>query len=246
MQPSHEKGFTLLHAHLSCKNADRVVLIGTAWFLGFFIGLFVFTPLSDKFGRRRPMLAAIFVYQLAVTAQVMLPAQPISQGNDQGVLGLWLFALCRAVLGLTNGALGTISFVSVIESARTESLRTVLSMLLHFYFGAGCAGFAFFAKSVGNNWRSCAWALFWMATGVHGLFALCAKESPKWLETSLARGGGKHQQSWRNLTSGTEQKIMTSEDWGGLYGIRSRLWKNFAHYSSGSGGPPRGGGVGFF
>ncbi|PTL79558.1 multidrug effflux MFS transporter [Vitiosangium sp. GDMCC 1.1324] len=98
-------------------SASRVQLTLAAFMAGLGLGQFVYGPLSDRFGRRRPLLAGIVLYVLASAACAFAPSIH------------WLIALrFLQALGGASGAVIARAIVRDLYSGR--EIARVLSLLM--------------------------------------------------------------------------------------------------------------------
>ena len=134
------------------------------FFVGMFLGQLVWGPLSDKYGRRAPLLSGLTLYVLASAACAMAPSLP-------------LLVACR-VMQAFGGCTGmVISRAMVRDSFERERAAHMLSMLMLVQGLAPMVGPSLgSALQIGFGWRS----VFWVLTGLGALqVAACALMLPE-------------------------------------------------------------------
>lgn len=133
--------------------------------MGFFIGSIVVSPISDKFGRKRPLFICGFFCWLFSFVSAFAPT-------------FWFFALCRAIVGFMVGAYHIAVFVLATEFSgiRHRGIAGALVWLgipLATIVLSGCA-YAI------RNWR-----LLTIVTGAPGILLVAGyfftPESVRWL-----------------------------------------------------------------
>ena len=151
-------------------DAGAVELTLSAFFVGLVCGQLVYGPLTDRFGRRRPLAAGILIYVLASVGCALA-------SNLSALIGLRFLQAMGGCAGLVISRAVVRDLFDAQESARMFSLIMLV-------MGAApiLAPLAGGALLVGFGWRSIFWAL-----ALFGLLVLAA--SLAWMpETRRGRG----------------------------------------------------------
>ncbi|MFC0510230.1 multidrug effflux MFS transporter [Asaia spathodeae] len=117
-----------------------------AWFIGLAIGQFCLGPLSDRFGRHKPMVAGLAIYVLATIALATTGSY-------------WSFCLLRLVAAL-GGAITSVIPRAIVRDVATGHEAVKLMSQLTLVFGVG----PILAPTLGSiflafgSWRLIFWA----------------------------------------------------------------------------------------
>jgi DHA1 family bicyclomycin/chloramphenicol resistance-like MFS transporter len=103
-------------ANLGVENENHRQYVITAYILGFGFAQLFFGPLSDRFGRRPPLIAGLAIYILAAGAAAMAPSF------------LTLLA-CRLVQGIGAAATRVISISIVRDTFEGRRMAEVMSLI---------------------------------------------------------------------------------------------------------------------
>ncbi|KAJ6645259.1 Organic cation transporter protein [Pseudolycoriella hygida] len=134
---------------------------------GILIGNVLFGTLSDKFGRRIPLVAAVFMQLICGVCTAITP-------------WFWLFCVLRFVTAVATGGTMTTSFVLVMEITGVR-WRELILVLYQIPFNLGhltLAGFAYFIR----DWHYLQFALSIPSVVLISYYWL-VPESPRWLFT---------------------------------------------------------------
>ncbi|WP_336945977.1 multidrug effflux MFS transporter [Asaia sp. HN010] len=136
-----------------------------AWFIGLAIGQFCLGPLSDRFGRHKPMVAGLAIYVLATIALATTGSY-------------WSFCLLRLVAAL-GGAITSVIPRAIVRDVATghEAVRLMSQLTLVFGVGpilAPTLGSVFLAF---GSWRLIFWAGAVAAALLAGLWLVVMPET---------------------------------------------------------------------
>lgn len=136
-----------------------------AWFIGLSLGQFCLGPLSDRFGRHKPMVVGLVIYVLAT---VLLASTS----------SYWSFCLLRLVAAL-GGAITSVVPRAIVRDVATghEAVRLMSQLTLVFGVGpilAPTLGSAFLAF---GSWRLIFWAGAVAAAALAALWLLVMPET---------------------------------------------------------------------
>ncbi|WP_306301863.1 MFS transporter [Asaia astilbis] len=136
-----------------------------AWFIGLSLGQFCLGPLSDRFGRHKPMVVGLVIY---VMATVLLASTS----------SYWSFCLLRLVAAL-GGAITSVVPRAIVRDVATghEAVRLMSQLTLVFGVGpilAPTLGSAFLAF---GSWRLIFWAGAVAAAALAALWLLVMPET---------------------------------------------------------------------
>lgn len=161
-------------------DASGVQLTLTAFLVGMTLGHLVFGPLSDRYGRRGPLLAGATVCAAATALCALAPS-----------LG-WLIVL-RLVTGFSGAAGVVISRAVVSDVAEGRAAARLLGILMTLSGTAPVLAPPAGGAVIGAlGWRG----VFWVLTGVALLVVLAvAAAVPESLPRDRRRGGGDRQLS---------------------------------------------------
>jgi DHA1 family bicyclomycin/chloramphenicol resistance-like MFS transporter len=156
-------------------SASQVQLTLTTFFLGMALGQLVGGPVSDRIGRRRPLLVSLAVLVVASALCAVSPGIVVMMAARlvQGFAGGWAMVIARSiVVDLTSGP-RLVKAMNVIAGA--AGIAPVVGPLL----GAAILQF--------SHWR----VSFWLV-GALGLvmLAVVATGVPETLPSARRRGGG--------------------------------------------------------
>lgn len=126
---------------------DIVNLTLLCYFLFMAIGLLVFGPLSDKYGRRPILILGAALYSVAS----VLCALSVS---------IWMLIIARILQALGSGAMGAISTAVVKDVAKPEHREKMLSIMqVMFVIGPVAAPIIGAAILTVADWRATFWVL---------------------------------------------------------------------------------------
>ncbi|XP_037048393.1 organic cation transporter protein-like isoform X2 [Bradysia coprophila] len=151
--------------NLVCEQEHWANFSQTVFMSGILIGSFLFGTLSDKFGRRSPLVAAVFIQLISGVCTSVSP-------------WFWLFCLCRFITAVATGGTMTTSFVLVMEITGVR-WRELILVLYQIPFNLGhltLAGFAYFIR----DWHNLQFALSIPSVVLISYYWL-VPESPRWL-----------------------------------------------------------------
>ncbi|KAJ6641511.1 Organic cation transporter protein [Pseudolycoriella hygida] len=152
---------------LVCTKEHWANISQTIFMSGILFGSILFGTLADKFGRRIPLVAAVFLQVTSGVATSFVPS-------------FWLFCLLRFITALATGGTMTTSFVLIMEITATK-WREVISVLYQIPFNLGhltLPGFAYFIR----DWRHLQLGLSLPSVILISYYWL-VPESPRWLIT---------------------------------------------------------------
>ncbi|XP_037050887.1 organic cation transporter protein-like [Bradysia coprophila] len=152
---------------LVCQNEHWANTAQTIFMSGILVGSILFGTLADKFGRRIPLVVAVFLQLISGVATSFSP-------------WFWLFCLLRFVNAVATGGSMTTSFVLVMEITGVQ-WREVISIFYQIPFNFGhltLPGFAYFIR----DWRYLQLALSLPSIILISYYWL-VPESPRWLFT---------------------------------------------------------------
>ncbi len=136
-----------------------------AWFIGLAIGQFCLGPLSDRFGRHKPMVVGLAIYVLATIALATTTSY-------------WSFCLLRLVAAL-GGAITSVIPRAIVRDVATGHEAVRLMSQLTLVFGVG----PILAPSLGSvflafgSWRLIFWAGAVAAALLAGLWLVVMPET---------------------------------------------------------------------
>lgn len=151
--------------NLVCHNEQWANISQTIFMSGILVGSILFGTLADKFGRRIPLVVAVFLQLISGVATSFSP-------------WFWLFCLLRFVTAVATGGTMTTSFVLVMEITSVR-WRELISILYQIPFNLGhltLPGFAYFIR----DWRYLQLALSLPSIILISYYWL-VPESPLWL-----------------------------------------------------------------
>jgi MFS family permease len=144
---------TLLRSGELGFDPAAATMIATVGLVGVGLGAFLVGPLTDTYGRRRPILACVLVFSVCTLAIALAPS-------------ILVFAILRFVAGLGLGACLPTALAYVGEFAPAErSGRAVTLTMTGYHVGAVLT--ALLALAIVPNWR-----LMFIIGGVAGLVVL--------------------------------------------------------------------------
>ncbi|XP_064214230.1 organic cation transporter protein-like isoform X1 [Tribolium castaneum] len=150
---------------LVCNRAYLANLAQTLTMLGILFGNMLFGYLSDRLGRRSPLICAVFLQVLCGMGAAVSPWFP-------------LFLVLRFIAALATGGTMVMSFVLVMEIVGMK-WRTTLGILYQIPFNMGLLTLPLFAYFLRD------WHHFHIAICVPGILLLSyywlLPESPRWL-----------------------------------------------------------------
>ena len=155
-------------------GSGRVSLLITAFFLGLALGQLFYGPLSDRFGRRRPLLAGLAIYVAAGIATTM--------ATSFNSMIFWRF-----IWGLGAAAPRSLSIAMVRDTSDGESMARIMSLVMATFIVVPVL-----APSIGSLLISIGpWRLvFWVAIIVAGLVAAWVRVIPETLPPERRRAIG--------------------------------------------------------
>ena len=155
-------------------GSGRVSLLITAFFLGLALGQLFYGPLSDRFGRRRPLLAGLAIYVAAGIATTM--------ASSFNSMIFWRF-----IWGLGAAAPRSLSIAMVRDTSDGESMARIMSLVMATFIVVPVL-----APSIGSLLISIGpWRLvFWVAIIVAGLVAAWVRVIPETLPPERRRAIG--------------------------------------------------------
>ncbi|XP_046977702.1 organic cation transporter protein-like isoform X1 [Vanessa cardui] len=153
---------------LICDRAWLKNLTQTIFMLGILVGNMVFGHLSDRFGRRNPFLAAVFLQLLAgVTTAYSV--------------NWYMFTSLRFLLAVATGGTMVTSFVLTMELIGTK-YRDMIGIIYQIPFNLGHLTLPLFGYFLRN------WNTFQLAISLPSILFLSyyflLPESPRWLMTA--------------------------------------------------------------
>ncbi|HEX4357696.1 MAG TPA: multidrug effflux MFS transporter [Pseudonocardia sp.] len=147
--------FPRLAAELG-TSASGVQLTLTAFLVGLAVGQLAFGPLSDRWGRRRPLLAGTAACALATLACAVAP-------------DVWTFVAARFVMGFAGGAGVVLSLAVVVDRSTGDRAARLLSVMMAIQGLAPIAApLLGGALAVVVGWRG----IFWVLTGLTSVMFL--------------------------------------------------------------------------
>ncbi|XP_071448529.1 organic cation transporter protein-like [Hetaerina americana] len=165
--------------NLVCHHSQSANIAQTSFMLGILLGNFVFGMMSDKFGRKNPLMAAIVLQTVTGIATAYIP---------------WFegFLFLRFLLAFATGGTMMTSFVICMEVVGGW-WRTAAPILYHLPFSIGHSSLSAFSYKF-RHWRD-----FQLAISLPSILLLSywwlIPESPRWL---LAMG--RHKEANKVLT----------------------------------------------
>ena len=155
-------------------GSGRVSLLITAFFLGLAFGQLFYGPLSDRFGRRRPLLAGLAIYVAAGIATTM--------ATSFNTMIFWRF-----IWGLGAAAPRSLSIAMVRDTSNGESMARIMSLVMATFIVVPVL-----APSIGSLLISIGpWRLvFWVAIVVAVLVAAWVRVIPETLPPERRRAIG--------------------------------------------------------
>uniref|UniRef100_A0A1Y1K9J5 Major facilitator superfamily (MFS) profile domain-containing protein n=2 Tax=Photinus pyralis TaxID=7054 RepID=A0A1Y1K9J5_PHOPY len=151
--------------NLICDRSQLVNFAQTITMLGILIGNFIFGLLSDKFGRRNPLIWAVIIQLISGTATAFAP-------------WFWLFLLLRFISAAATGGTMVTSFVLVMEITGIK-WRTTLGILYQVPFNVGHLSLALIGYLIRD------WHYVQLAITLPSLLLISyywiIPESPRWL-----------------------------------------------------------------
>ncbi|XP_031621351.1 organic cation transporter protein isoform X2 [Contarinia nasturtii] len=153
--------------NLVCNRKHLANLSQTIFMFGILVGNMVFGTLADKFGRRGPLVIAVFIQLISGIATAFVP-------------WFWLFCVLRFVTAFATGGTMVTSFVLVMELVGT-SWRELISVLYQIPFNLGHLTLPMFAYFF-RDWRHLQLALSLPSLILISYYWIIP-ESPRWLFT---------------------------------------------------------------
>ena len=155
-------------------GSGRVSLLITAFFLGLALGQLFYGPLSDRFGRRRPLLAGLAIYVAAGIATTM--------ATSFNSMIFWRF-----IWGLGAAAPRSLSIAMVRDTSDGESMARIMSLVMATFIVVPvlAPSIGSFLISIGP-WR----LVFWVAIIVAVLVAAWVRVIPETLPPERRRAIG--------------------------------------------------------
>ncbi|KAF2881386.1 hypothetical protein ILUMI_24784 [Ignelater luminosus] len=150
---------------LVCEKTQLANFAQTVTMLGILFGNLLFGILSDKFGRRIPLVIAVVIQVVSGTAAAFSP-------------WFWLFLVLRFICASATGGTMVTSFVLVMELIGTK-WRTALGILYQIPFNLGHLTLALMGYFL-RDWR-----YFQLAISIPSVILIAyywvLPESPRWL-----------------------------------------------------------------
>ncbi|KAB0802118.1 hypothetical protein PPYR_04304 [Photinus pyralis] len=151
--------------NLVCNKSQLPHVSQTLVLLGVFIGNLVFGMIADKFGRRKPLIAAVVIQSVGSIAAAFVP-------------WFWIFSICRFIAALGTGGMIVTSFVLLIEIIGSK-WRTHIAILFQIPFDLGQASLGL----IGYFFRD--WQQIQLVISIPPILLLSyywiLPESPRWL-----------------------------------------------------------------
>lgn len=151
--------------NLVCERSQLVNFAQTITMLGILVGNFIFGILSDKFGRRNPLIWAVLIQLISGTAIAFTP-------------WFWVFLVLRFISAAATGGTMVTSFVLVMEIIGTK-WRTTLGILYQIPFNLGHLSLALIGYFIRD------WHYVQLAITLPSLLLISyywiIPESPRWL-----------------------------------------------------------------
>ncbi|XP_075975023.1 solute carrier family 22 member 3-like [Anticarsia gemmatalis] len=150
---------------LVCSKRWRTHLCQCVMMWGILVGGVIFGVLADKYGRRIPLMCALFMQGVTSLLASVIP-------------WFWVFLTDWFILALANGGISVVSFVLCMEVV-SGKWRTIIPVLYQLPFGLGnaiMAGLAYWLR----DWRKLGIALS-MLSSLYIFYWFWIPESPKWL-----------------------------------------------------------------
>lgn len=148
-----------------CKNSSLANLSQTITMLGLLAGNIIFGYLSDKFGRRYPLIAGIILQLVVGIATAFVPWYP-------------LFAVFRFLSGIALGGNMLVSYVFMMEIIGVK-WRTTFAVAFHIPFDVGYMVLPLISYFF-RDWRDLQLAIT-IPTALLLLSFFILSESPRWL-----------------------------------------------------------------
>ncbi|MEI8240294.1 MAG: multidrug effflux MFS transporter, partial [Actinomycetota bacterium] len=152
-------------------DSTQVTWIVTAYFLGMAAGPWLYGPASDRFGRRRPLLAGLALYGVAAATAAVAPT--------------WqLVVIARFVWGIGAAGPRSLSIAMIRDRHDGNTMARLMSMIMAVFMlvpvlapavGAGLIAFL--------PWR----AVFWMPAVVSVLLMIWSRRLPETLHRDNRR-----------------------------------------------------------
>ncbi|MDO8361267.1 MAG: multidrug effflux MFS transporter [Actinomycetota bacterium] len=152
-------------------DSTQVAWIVTAYFLGMAAGPWLYGPASDRFGRRKPLLAGLALYAVAATTAALAPS--------------WkLIVVARFVWGLGAAGPRSLSVAMIRDRFEGDAMARLMSMIMAVFMlvpivapGVGAGLIAILP------WR----AVFWFPAIAAGLLMVWSRRLPETLTPALQR-----------------------------------------------------------
>ncbi|XP_077295935.1 organic cation transporter protein-like isoform X2 [Arctopsyche grandis] len=150
---------------LICEKSWLADFTQTIFMLGILVGSISFGAISDRFGRRLPLVGAVILQLVSGIAASLTPEY-------------WSFTILRFILGVATGGTMVVGYVLTMEFVGTE-YREPVSAFYQLPFNIGhlmLAGFGYFFRT---------WSSFQLAVTIPSVVMLSyywvLPESPRWL-----------------------------------------------------------------
>ncbi|KAK5650951.1 hypothetical protein RI129_001980 [Pyrocoelia pectoralis] len=154
--------------NLICSRSQLPNLGQTIAMCGIIVGNFIFGTLSDKYGRRNPLICGVILQLISSTAAAFAP-------------WFWLFVILRFIAAIATGGIMVTSFVLIMELVGAK-WRTQLGIICNVPYDLGQPSLALIAYFFRD------WHHIQLAITLPGLVLLSyywiVPESPRWLLTT--------------------------------------------------------------
>jgi len=144
-------------------DSARIGWVVTAFFLGLALGPWLYGPASDRYGRRRPLVAGLCLYTLGAIVSALAPSFA------------WLI-VARFIWGLGAAGSRTLSLAMIRDRYEGESMARLMSMIMAVFLLVPVV-----APSLGAGLNAIApWRIvFWLPAGVAGLLLVWSRRLPE-------------------------------------------------------------------
>lgn len=153
------------------RDATTVGWLITAFFLGMSVGPWIYGPLSDRYGRRRPLFAGLIIYLVSALLAAVAP----SWG--------WVVA-ARFLWGLGSAAPRTLCMAMIRDRYAGDAMARAMSMIMAVFLLVPIIAPTVAAGAISvTAWR----VVFLLPAGVVLLLMFWARRLPETLDPSLRR-----------------------------------------------------------
>ncbi len=167
-------GLQQIGAALGVENPNHRQYVITAYIIAFGVAQLGFGPISDRFGRRGPLLIRLGIYILAAFAAAI-------------ATDFWTLLACRFMQGAGAAATRVIAISVIRDSFGGRRMAEIMSLVFMVFMAVPVVapGLGQIIMYAGSTYDM---AMIWVGIIILGLLAIVLYGAVNWLERKFTRG----------------------------------------------------------